>query len=187
MVSLMSLWLPILLSAVLVFVVSSLIHMLLKYHNTDFGKVPNEDQVMDALRPFGIAPGDYVIPHAGSMEAMKTPEFIEKMTKGPAAFLTVVENGPPAMGKSLVQWFVYSLVVGVFAAYVAGHALDPGAEYLPVFRYVGTVAFTGYALALLQNSIWFKRNWTATLKSVFDGLLYALVTAGTFGWLWPGG
>ena len=187
MVSLMSLWLPILLSAVLVFVVSSLIHMVLKYHRTDFGKVPNEDQVMDALRPFGIAPGDYVIPHAGSMKAMKTPEFIEKMTKGPAAFLTVVENGPPAMGKSLVQWFVYSLVVGVFAAYVAGRALDPGADYLPVFRYVGTVAFTGYALALLQNSIWYKRNWTATLKSVFDGLLYALVTAGTFGWLWPGG
>jgi hypothetical protein len=183
----MSLWLPILLSAVLVFVVSSLIHMLLKYHNTDFGKVPNEDQVMDALRPFGIAPGDYVIPHAGSMDAMKTPEFIEKMTKGPVAFVTVVENGPPAMGKSLVQWFVYCLLVGIFAAYIAGHALDPGAEYLPVFRYVGAVAFTGYALALLQNSIWYKRNWVATLKSVFDGLVYALVTAGMFGWLWPGG
>ena len=187
MVSLMSLWRPILLSAVLVFVVSSLIHMLLKYHNTDFGKVPNEDQVMDALRPFDIAPGDYVIPHAGSMDAMKTPEFIEKMTKGPVAFVTVLENGPPAMGKSLVQWFVYCLIVGVFAAYVAGRALDPGADYLPVFRYVGTVAFAGYALALLQNSIWYKRNWAATLKSVFDGLLYALVTAGTFGWLWPGG
>ncbi len=187
MVSLMSLWLPILLSAVLVFVASSLIHMLLKYHRTDFGKVPNEDQVMDALRPFGIAPGDYVIPYAGSTDAMKTAEFIEKTTKGPVAFMTVLENGPPAMGKSLVQWFVYCLVVGIFAAYIAGHALDPGADYRAVFRYVGAVAFTGYALALLQNSIWYKRNWTATLKSVFDGLLYALLTAGTFGWLWPGG
>lgn len=187
MVSLMSLWLPILLSAVLVFAVSSLIHMVLKYHNTDFGKVPNEDQVMDALRPFGIAPGDYVIPHAGSTDAMKTPEFIAKMTKGPVAFVTVLENGPPTMAKSLVQWFVYCIVVGIFAAYIAGHALDPGAEYLPVFRYVGAVAFTGYALALLQNSIWYKRNWAATLKSVLDGLVYALVTAGMFGWLWPGG
>ena len=187
MVSLMSLWLPILLSAVLVFVASSLIHMFLKYHRTDFGKVPNEDQVMDALRPFGIAPGDYVIPYAGSTDAMKTPEFIEKVTKGPVAFVTVLENGPFAMGKSLVQWFVYCLVVGVFAAYVAGHALDPGAEYRPVFRFVGAVAFTGYALALLQDSIWYRRNWAATLKSVFDGLVYALLTAGTFGWLWPGG
>ncbi len=187
MVSLMSLWLPILLSAVLVFVASSLIHMLLKYHRTDFGKVPNEDQVMDALRPFGIAPGDYVIPYAGSTDAMKTPEFIDKMTKGPVAFVTVVENGPPAMGKSLVQWFVYCVVVGIFAAYIAGHALGPGYEYRPVFRYVGTVAFTGYALGLLQISSWYKRNWTATLKSVFDGLVYALLTAGIFGWLWPGG
>ncbi len=187
MVSLKSLRLPILLSAELVFVVMSLIHMLLKYHNTDFGKVPNEDQVMDALRPFGIAPGDYAIPHAGSTDAMKTPEFIDKVTKGPVAFVTVLENGPPTMGKSLVQWFVYCIVVGIFAGYIAGHALGPAADYLPVFRYVGAVAFTGYALALLQNSIWYKRNWATTLKTVFDGLLYALVTAGTFGWLWPGG
>ncbi len=187
MVSLMSLWLPILLSAVLVFVASSLIHMLLKYHRTDFGKVPNEDQVMDALRPFGIAPGDYVIPHAGSPDALKTPEFIEKMTKGPVAFVTVLENGPTAMGKNLAQWFVYCIVVGIFAAYIAGHALEPGAEYRPVFRFVGAVAFIGYSLALLQYSIWYNRNWTATLKSVFDGLVYALLTAGIFGWLWPGG
>ena len=187
MVSLMSLWLPILLSAVLVFAVSSLIHMVIKYHNTDFGKVPNEDQVMDALRSAGITPGDYVIPYAGSMDAMKTPEFIAKMTKGPVAFMTVTENGPPAMRKSLAQWFVYCLLIGTFSAFVAGHAIGSGEDYLVVFHYVGTVAFAGYALALLQNSIWYKRNWTATLKSVFDGLLYALVTAGTFGWLWPGG
>lgn len=41
------------------------------------------------------------------------------------------------------------------------------------------------ALALLQNSIWYKRKWSSTLKSMADGLVYALVTAGTFGWLWP--
>ncbi len=185
MVSLMSLWLPILLAAVIVFVVSSVIHMMLTYHRTDFGKVPDEDRVMDALRPFGIPPGDYVIPHAGSPDAMKSPEFIEKAAKGPVAFVTVMENGMPGMGKSLVLWFVYCVVVGVFAAYVAGHALAPGADYLAVFRFVGTVAFAGYALGLLQNSIWYGRAWSATVKSVFDGLLYALVTAGTFGWLWP--
>ncbi len=186
MVSLMSLWLPILLSAVFVFVVSSFIHMALKYHRTDFGKLPNEDQVMDALRPFGIPPGDYVVPYAGSTDVMKTPEFTEKVSKGPVAFMTVLENGPFAMGESLVMWFLYSVVVSVFAAYIAGHALDPGVDYRAVFRFVGAVAFAGYGLALLQNSIWYKRNWAATLKSVFDGLVYAFVTAGTFGWLWPG-
>lgn len=184
-VSIVSLWLPILLSAVFAFIVSSVIHMLLPYHRNDFGKVPAEDDVMDALRKFNIPPGDYVLPRAGSPEVMRSPEFIEKYTKGPVAFVTVMKSGPPAMGGSLVQWFVYCAVVGVFAAYVASRALAPGAPYLEVFRFAGTTAFVGYAMALLQNSIWYKRNWSATLKSMFDGLIYALVTAGTFGWLWP--
>lgn len=89
------------------------------------------------------------------------------------------------MGGSLAQWFGYCIVVGVFAGYVASRALAPGAHYLEVFRFVGTVAFVGYGLALMQNSIWYKRNWGATLKSMFDALVYGLVTAGTFGWLWP--
>ncbi|MFQ5929100.1 MAG: hypothetical protein ACE5MK_05340 [Acidobacteriota bacterium] len=185
MVSVMSLWLPILLSAVIVFVVSSIIHMVLTYHRTDFGKVPAEDEVMDALRKFDIPPGDYIIPCAGSPKEMGTPEFIEKTTKGPVAFLTVTASGRPSMGKSLVQWFVYCIVVGIFSAYIAGRALEPGAHYLAVFRFAGCTAFVGYALALWQNSIWYKRSWSATLKSTFDGLVYGLMTAGTFGWLWP--
>lgn len=185
MVTLMSMWLPILLAAVIVFIASSIIHMLLPYHRSDFGKIPSEDEVMGALGKFNIPPGDYVIPHAGSSENMKSPEFIEKANKGPVAFMTVIENGPPKMGGSLVMWFLYSVLVGIFAAYIAGRALAPGAAYLDVFRFVGTTAFTGYALALLQNSIWYKRSWSATLKSVFDGLIYSFLTAGTFGWLWP--
>ncbi len=38
MVSLMSLWIPILVSAVIVFVLSSIIHMVLPYHRTDLRK-----------------------------------------------------------------------------------------------------------------------------------------------------
>jgi hypothetical protein len=140
---------------------------------------------MEALGKFSIPPGDYVIPYAGSPEAMKTPEFIEKANKGPVAFVTVMENGIPSMAGSLVQWFLYCIVVSIFAGYIAGGALEPGATYLSVFRFVGCTAFIGYALALLQNSIWYKRAWGVTLKSVFDGLVYALLTAGTFGWLWP--
>jgi hypothetical protein len=185
MVSVVSLWLPILLSAVIVFVASSIIHMVLTYHRTDFGKVPNEDQVMEALRQFDVPPGDYVIPYAGSMTAMKSPEFIEKTAKGPVAFITMIPSGPRSMGPQLVLWFIYSVIVGIFAGYVAGIVRGPGSEYLGVFRIVGTVAFVGYSLALLQNSIWYRRSWSATLKSVFDGLVYGLLTAGTFGWLWP--
>jgi hypothetical protein len=186
MVSIVSLWLPILLSAVVVFVLSSVIHMVLGYHNTDFGKVPSEDQVMDALRPFNIPPGDYAIPRAGSQKEMGTPEFTEKLNKGPVAFLGVMPNGPPAMGKSLAQWFVYCVVVGVFAAYVTSRAVAPGADYLQVFRFAGCTAFIAYAAALWQNSIWYRRAWSTTIKSTIDGLIYALFTAGVFGWLWPG-
>jgi hypothetical protein len=89
------------------------------------------------------------------------------------------------MGRSLLLWFGYCLLVSLFAAYLAGRALGPGAHYLEIFRFAGAAAFSGYALALLQNSIWYQRNWGATLKSVLDGFIYALVTAGTFGWLWP--
>ena len=185
MVPVMSLLIPILLSAVFVFLVSSIIHMMLPYHRSDFKKVPSEDDVMDALRKFDIPPGDYVIPRAGSPEVMRSPEFKEKSNKGPVAMITVMKSGPPAMGGSLIQWFIYCVVVGIFAAYIAGRALGPDAHYLAVFRFAGATAFLGYALALFQNSIWYKRNWSATLKSVFDGLVYALVTAGTFGWLWP--
>lgn len=185
MVSIASLWLPILLSAVFVFIVSSVIHMALPYHRNDFGAVPSEDKVMEALRKFNIPPGDYVIPRAGSAAEMRSTEFIKKYTEGPVAFVTVVKSGPPAMGGSLAQWFVYCAVVSVFAAYLTSRAVGGGAQYLEVFRFAGTIAFAGYALALLQNSIWYKRNWSATLKTMFDGLIYALVTAGTFGWLWP--
>ena len=185
MVPVTSLWLPILLSAVIVFVVSSIIHMVLPYHKGDYRNVPKQDEVMEALRKFSIPPGDYVLPLAGSMAAMKDPEFIKKLNAGPVVVMTVLPNGPMRMGKSLTLWFVYSVVVSIFAAYIAGRALEPGAHYLQVFRFAGCTAFVAYSLALLQQSIWYNRNWGTTLKSMFDGLVYGLLTAGTFGWLWP--
>lgn len=185
MTGLDALWLPILLSSVFVFLVSSVIHMALPWHKGDYSKVPNEDKVMDALRPFAIPPGDYMMPRASSMKDMSSPEFTEKMKKGPVMIFTVVPNGPATMGKSLTLWFLYSVLVGFFAAYLTGRTLSAGADYLEVFRYIGTTAFLGYSLALLQTSIWYRRAWSTTIKSMIDGLIYALVTAGVFGWLWP--
>jgi len=185
MVPIAALWIPILLSAVIVFVVSSIIHMMLPYHRTDFGRIPDEDKVMEGLRKFNVPPGDYLMPCAGSPKEMGTPEFIEKMKKGPVACLTVMKSGPPSMIGNLVLWFVYCVVVGVFAAYIAGRAQPAGAHYLSVFRFAGCTAFVGYSLALWQNVIWYKRSWKATLKSTLDGLIYGLLTGGTFGWLWP--
>ncbi len=184
MVPVTALWLPILLAAVLVFVVSSVIHMFTPWHKGDMRKLPGEAQAMSALGPLNIPPGDYVMPYAGSMAAMKTPEFEALRKAGPVAFVTVTD-GSMSMTGSLVMWFIYCLIVGVFAAYVAGAALPMGASYLEAFRFAGTTAFAGYSLALMQSSIWWKRNWGATIRSMIDGLLYACLTAGTLGWLWP--
>jgi hypothetical protein len=185
MVPLTSLWLPILLSAVIVFLASFVIHMVLPYHRSDYGKVPSEDDVMSALRKFGIAPGDYFLPCASVPAAMKTPEYKKKIELGPLVVMTVMGRDGYTMGKRLLQWFLYAVVVGVFAGYLAGRTLAHGTPYITVFRIVGTVAFAGYALALWQNSIWYSKKWSTTVKSTFDGLVYALLTAGTFGWLWP--
>lgn len=185
MVSLLSLWLPILLSAVFVFIISSFIHMVLGYHRNDFVKVPGEDKVMDDLRAANIPPGDYMLPYAATPKELSAPEYVEKMKKGPAVVMTVLPSGQSGMGKNLVLWFIFSLIISVIAAYVASRALGLGAHYLQVFRFAGVAAFAGYSLALMQNSIWFGRSWMSTLKSMFDGLIFALVTAGTFGWLWP--
>ena len=184
MVSALSLWLPILLSAVFVFIVSSVIHMVLNYHGNDYQAVPSEDDVMDALRSFDIPEGEYFLPHVSDAKQRGTDEFKAKIEKGPVAFLTVIPGGYN-MGGKLAMWFLFSIIVGLFAAYLAGHALEPGAHYLAVFRFTGAAAFGAYALALMQNSIWYGRGWGNTLQSMADGFVYALVTAGTFGWLWP--
>lgn len=185
MVGIFALWLPIVLAAVLVFVASSVIHMFLGYHSSDYGQPPNEDAVMDALR--AVPPGDYMFPCSrGDMAYMKSEEFKAKVARGPVGIMTIMPpNAMGNMGPQLLQWFVYCLVVSFFTAYVAELSLGAGAEYMAVFRVVGTVAFGFYTLAAWPQSIWYKLSWKTTLKGTFDALVYGMLTAGTFGWLWP--
>jgi hypothetical protein len=183
-VSLTSLWLPILLSAIGVFVASSLIHMVIGWHRSEYGKLPREDDVLAALRDAGVAPGEYAFPNCTDPKQAATPEMKGKFEAGPVGFATILPNGLPSMGRSLVSWFVYTLVVGVLVAYVTSRTLDADAHYLQVFRVAGTVAFLIYAGAEPAYSIWKGRPWSSTVKGMADGLIYGLVTAGVFGWLW---
>lgn len=183
MISLTALWLPILLSAVIVFIASSIIHMALPWHKSDYRRAPDEDKLMDSLRPLAIPPGDYMVPAPAGREARS--EFGEKVKKGPVLMMTVMPANFMSMGRSLGLWFVYCVVVSIFAAYVASRALPPHTEYLEVFRFAGTTAFLTYAGALWPMSIWFRRSWSTTIKATIDGLIYGCLTAGTFGWLWP--
>lgn len=185
MVPILSLLIPIALSAVLVFIASSIIHMATPWHSGDLKKLPKEDDVMNALRSFNIPPGDYGMPKASSMKDMGSPEFLARYKAGPVAFMTVRPSGEMSMTNSLIMWFIYSLIVSMVAGYIAGVAFGPGAEYLRIFQVAGCVAFTGYALGQAQESIWWGRSWARTFRNMLDGLLYGLLTGGTFGWLWP--
>ena len=185
MTMLSALWLPILLSSIIVFVASSIIHMATPWHKSDYRKVPDEDKVMEALRPFSLSPGDYMMPRPSSMQDLKSPAFTEKRSKGPVMVFTVMPGGPVSMARSLVLWFLYSVVVGILAGYATAVALAAGASYTQVFRLVSVAAFIGYAVALWQMSIWYHRSWGTTIRSTIDGLIYALLTAAVFGWLWP--
>lgn len=180
-----SLWLPVLVSAVVVFVASSILHMALKYHKADCRPLPNEDAVRDALAKGSPAPGLYVTPHCTDMKQMKEPAIKEKFDKGPVAMVTMLPKGVPRMPKLLALWFGYSVLVSFVAAYVARHTLQPGADGLLVMRITGTVAFAGYALSHVSDSIWKGQPWANTVRALIDGAIYALVTGLIFRLLWP--
>ena len=184
MVPLSALWLPILLSAVAVFIVSSLIHMFSPWHRNDYGALPDQERFRTAFAALAVPPGDYMVPRATGKE-MRSPEFMERVKQGPNVIMTVLPNAPWNMGRQLGTWFVYLIVVGIFAGYVAGRALGPGAESPDVIRFAGTAAFLAHAVALWPMSIWYGRAWSTTIKSTVDGLIYALLTGAIFCWFWP--
>jgi hypothetical protein len=185
MVTLGALWLPILLSAVLVFFVSFLVHMVLRYHASDYNPLPNEDAVRAAIRAGNPPPRQYIIPYCANPKDMERTEIKQKFIEGPVGVLNLKAPAAPTMGPMLIQWFVFVLVVSLCVAYVACHTIDPGATYMDVFGMVGAVGFLAYAAGTVPAAIWMGKPWSVEVKEIFDGLLYGLVTAGTFGWLWP--
>jgi hypothetical protein len=178
------LWLPIVLSAVIVFVGSSIMHMVLPYHRGDYNQLPDEDNIRAVLRAANLKRGLYIFPFCTHKD-MKSPAMTEKYKEGPVGHMTIVPSGPPAMPKYLGLWFAYCLIIAFFVAYLTGHTVARGAHYLAVFRVAGTAAFMAFGLGPLANSIWKGQPWSMTIKEVIDGLVYGLLTAGTFGWLWP--
>ena len=180
-----SLWVPVIVSAVVVFVASSILHMAIKYHQADYKPLPNEDAVREAIARGNLAPGVYVTPHCPDMKQMKEPAIMAKFEKGPVAMLTVMPKGAPVMQKHLALWFGFSLFVSFVAAYVARHTLHPGDDGMLVMRITGTVAFAAYALSHLSDSIWKGQPWANTCRAALDGVIYALLTGLTFRLLWP--
>jgi hypothetical protein len=185
MISLTQLWLPILLGAVGVFITSSLVHMVIKWHAADYLKLPNEDAVRSAMR--GLAPGQYVTPHCPDMQDLQTPEMQKKFTDGPVAMTWVKPNGMGNLPAMLGQWFALSLGVSFLAAYVAARTLPAGAAHGAVLRVVATIAFLAYATGPITDGIWMGKPWRAVAKDVADAVIFAFATALPFMWLWPTG
>jgi hypothetical protein len=184
MVPLSALWIPIVLSAVIIFVASSIMHILLPYHRGDYKKLPEEDKVLPALRAAGLTRGLYVFPFCAHKE-MKSPAIVEKYDQGPVGMMTIFPTGAPVIAKFMGLWFIYCLIIAFFVAYLAAHTIAPGTDYLAVFRVVGTAGFLAFGLGTLSNGIWKGMPWGFVIKEAVDGLVYALLMAGTFGWRWP--
>jgi hypothetical protein len=180
-----SLWLPVLASGVVVFVASSVLHMALTYHRADYKPLPDEDAVRAALGKGKPTPGQYHIPYCADSKQMAEPAMKEKFVHGPVALVTVLPNGAPAMGGRLALWLGFCVLVSFVAAYVARHTLSPGADRVLVMRIIGAVAFTGYGLAQISDSIWKAQPWPNTVRALIDALVYSTLTGLTFMWLWP--
>lgn len=185
MVAMTALWLPVLISAVLVFLASSILHMVLPLHRKDYDKLPDEGILLEAMRKANVQPGNYYFPRPADPKDMKSPEMVEKYTQGPVGMMNILPSGPPAMGGFLAKWFIYCIVIAIFVAYLCSRTVAAGAEYMTVFRAAGTVAFLGFGGGHAQESIWKGQRWGTTLRHLVDSLVYALLTAGAFAWLWP--
>jgi hypothetical protein len=185
MVSLIQLWLPIVLSAVFVFVASSLVHMVLRWHNSDYGKLPNEDEVRAAIRKGAPAPAQYVIPHCTDMKQLQSPEMQQKFVDGPNGFLRIYASGKPTMGPMLGKWFALNLAVAFLIAYIAANTLVTGAAAGHVLRVTASIGFLAYAVGSVSEGIWFYKPWRAVAKDLVDALIYGFAGGAAFAWLWP--
>ena len=187
MITVTQLWMPVIGSAIAVFVLSSLVHMVLKWHNSDYRKLANEDEVRTAIRASKALPGQYMVPYCVDMDAMKSPEQLQKFRDGPVGFIVLKANGQPQMGPALGLWFLYTVVVAIFAGYLASRALPAGAAFPAVFRAVATVAFLTFTGGSVQNGIWMGKPWRSVAKELLDGLIYGAAMGAVFGTLWPSG
>jgi hypothetical protein len=185
MVTIQELWQPILLASVLAFFAGFVLYMLLPLHARDWSALPDEAGTMARLREARLMPGGYVFPCPASPKEMATPEFVARLAQGPVGIAFVRPTGRSPMGPSLGLMVIYHLVISVMVAYVAGRALAPGVEYLRVFQIAGATALLGYAGSGIPFAIWYRPPARYVINQLIDGVVWALLTAGSFGWLWP--
>ncbi|MBS0264323.1 MAG: hypothetical protein JSS02_20460, partial [Planctomycetes bacterium] len=178
---LLSLALPIVLSAIALFFTSFLSWMILELHKHDWKKLDKEDAFLAGAAQCELTPGNYMFPGCSSHAEARSEEFQKKYAAGPRGCLTVlpVTN----MGKNLGLTFLYFLVVSTLLGYLGTIAFQPGAKFLEVFRLFSTAALLTFLSGIIQHSIWFR---VRVVGHIIESVLYAAVTATIFASLWPG-
>jgi len=182
---LIQLWVPLVTSAVVAFILSALAWTLMPHHKHEWQPLPGEDAILDAMRANPPPPGQYTMPFYTNPKERDNPVVRDKLMKGPVGFVTIVPNGVGSMGPMLAKALLFNLAVSFLVAYVGWHALGAGVSYLEVFRLIGAVSIMSYVLAVVPESIWYGRPWRSFWLQALDGAVYGLFTAGVFGWLWP--
>ena len=126
-----------------------------------------------------------MFPYADSPAAMKEERVSKAFEEGTAGFITVLPRGIPNMGRNMALSAILNVVVASLVACVACLTLAPGADYMTVFRVTAVATWLAYGTGTVYDAIWFGRPWSGVFKGFGDALIYALLTGGAFGWLWP--
>jgi hypothetical protein len=177
---LLSLALPIILSAVALFFASFLSWMVLKLHKDDWGKLEKEDEFLAAVGKCDIPRGSYMFPCPSSPEEMQSEAFQKRYDAGPRGVITILPK--VHMGLNLGLTALYYLAVSFVLGYLATLALKPGADFLSVFRFVFTAGFLALLAALVPQAIWFRPR---IVGHVIDSVAFAAIAAVLFAALWP--
>ena len=181
---LFSLWLPIVVSAVIVFIASFVVWMVLPYHKKDVKTLPDEKALTDHLKTLNLAPGTYMWPGCQSNQEMKSEEYKSRYDAGPWGSINVVGQ-KPNFGRNLILTFLFYIVVSIFVGYITTLARSPGEAFLAVFRVAGATAVLGYCAGSIPNAIFFGKPGRFVLTEFVDGVVYGLLTGATFALLWP--
>lgn len=184
-VSIIDLWLAILLSGSFAWIASALIHMVVKYHNSDYKKLNNEAEVAKAIDSGKSGVGFYTLPHCADFKEMEDPKVQQQFKDGPVAMVTIMPNGLPPMGKLLTQQLLFFVLGSLLIGYVGTLGLVGSSASVDIFRMLFVTGFICYGWAAIPYSIWFGHPWSVTVKYLIDAAIYSAVTALTFVWLWP--
>ncbi len=178
--SVVQLWLPILLSSVAIFFGSFLSWMVLQLHKKDWQRLPQQEELMSALRRINAPLGNFMFPSCDTPQERESEEFQKLWKGGPRGVLTLFPE--VNMGQNLGLTMLLFLVVNFTLGYLGSMAFKPGTDFLTIFRFFATASLLMYLTGVLQHSIWFRCR---VVGHVVESVAYALIAGLIFASLWP--